>query len=180
MFRRRYVFASALLISGGLALATLAPASAQGPALNVKLGLWEMTTTVQMSGMPPMDTSGMSAEQRARIEAMMAGSMKAAAKPHTSRSCLTKEKLAEMPFQEKNDQSCKSTVLSSSTTEYAVKFSCTNAREGNTSGEWRFQAATPELVKGTGNMTVERGAQKMESKMTMTGKWIGAACGDVK
>ncbi len=180
MIRRRSVLALALSISAVLALGILAPASAQGPALNVKLGLWEATTTVQTSGAPPIDTSGMSPEQRARLEAAFANSRKRMAAPHTFRSCLTKEKLGEMPFQDRNNRACKPTVLSSSSSEYAVKFSCTDESGETTSGQWRFQAASPELVKGDGEMTMERGGQKMESKTSMTAKWIGASCGNVK
>ncbi len=180
MIRRRSVLGFALLLRGVLALAFLAPASAQGPALNVRLGLWEASATVQSSGAPPIDTSGMTPEQRARVEAAFANSRKRMAAPHTFRSCLTKEKLGEMPFQDRNNGSCKPTVLSSSSTEYAVKFSCTDESGATTSGQWRFQAVSPELVKGDGDMTMERGGQKMESKTTMTAKWIGASCGNVK
>ncbi len=177
MIRRRSVFGLALLLSGGLALAMLAPASAQGPALNVRLGLWEATTTVQMSGAPPVDTSGMSPEQRARIEAMVAKRMAA---PHTFRTCLTKEKLGEMPFQDRQNRACKPTVLSSSSTEYAVKFSCTDDEGTTTNGQWHFVAASPELVKADGQMAMERGGKKMDSKTMMTAKWIGASCGNVR
>ncbi len=169
----RSVFALALSVSAVLALGILAPASAQGPALNVKLGLWEATTIVHMSGLPQADTSGMSAEQRARIEAMMA-------RPHTFRSCVTKEKLGGVPFQDRNSRACQPTVLSSSPSEYAVKFSCRDESGETTSGQWQFQAESPELVKANGEMTMERAGQKTEAKTTMTAKWVGASCGNVR
>jgi hypothetical protein len=45
---------------------------------------------------------------------------------------------------------------------------------------WRFEAASPELVKGSGQFTMARGGHKMESTSNMTAKWVGASCGDVK
>jgi Spy/CpxP family protein refolding chaperone len=57
--------------------------------LNVKLGLWETTFVAQTSGMPPIDTSNLTPEQRARIEAAMEMAKNRAATPHTVRTCLT-------------------------------------------------------------------------------------------
>ena len=44
-------------------------AAAQSPNLDVKLGLWEITTVTKGAGMPAMDTSKMPPEARARVEA---------------------------------------------------------------------------------------------------------------
>ncbi len=148
--------------------------------LNVKLGLWEATAVVQSSGTPPMDTSAMTPEQRARMEAALEASRKRAATPHTMRTCITKEKLQKMPFQDRNDQSCKHTIVESTPAAYAVRFQCTGERGATTSGEWHFQAATPELVKGNGEITVENAGHKMVSTSSLTAKWVADSCGDVK
>ncbi len=63
--------------------------------LNVKEGLWEITVTHSMSGMPAMPSippdalAKMPPEQRARIEAMMKGG----ASTDVHKDCITKEKL---------------------------------------------------------------------------------------
>ncbi len=183
--RNRYAFRVALLVSIGLSVAIAKSSSAQKPTLNVKLGLWEATTVVQTSGNFPFDTSQLTPEQRQRIEAAMAKSKAAGAKPHTFKTCITREKLERNPFEDKANRSCKQTVVSSSSTTYDVKFQC-SSEDGVQSGEWRFDAATPELVKGTGQMTMERAGNKegagnkMTANTSMTAKWIGASCGDVK
>ncbi len=50
----------------GLILASLtAVAFAQAPALNIRMGLWEMTSTTNVGGeMPGIDTSKMTPEQK--------------------------------------------------------------------------------------------------------------------
>ena len=180
MITKRSVFVPALLVALGLAFAMFGPASAQAPHLNVKLGLWEATTVAQTSGAPPIDMSNMTPDRRARMEAMLEKMKKSEATPHTFKTCLTKEKLDKSPFQDKNQESCKETVVSSSTTEYDVKFQCNEENGSAMSGQWRFEAATPELVKGNGEFTIERAGRKMESNSTLTAKWIGDSCGDVK
>ncbi len=171
-------FVRPLLVAFGLAIAILSSASAQHPRLNVKLGLWEATTVAQTSGTMPFDTSGMTEEQRARMAGVMDKMQKQMAMPHTIKTCVTREKLEKDPFENKN-QNCKNTVVSSSANAYDVKFECGQGGETQT-GEWRFEAENPELVKGTGQMTFERGGRKMTSNTSMTAKWIGAECGDVK
>jgi len=162
----------------GVALVATAPA-VFAETLNVKLGLWETTMVAQTSGMPPIDMSHMTPEQRARMEAAMEAAKTRAATPHTIRSCLTKEKLDKALFHEDNEASCKHTVITRSATVYAVKFEC-RRENNNSSGEWRFEAVTPEKVKGDGNFAVENGGRKMSSRGTMTAKWIGPSCGAVR
>jgi len=163
----------------GVALVATAPA-VFAETLNVKLGLWETTMVAQTSGMPPIDMSHMTPEQRARMEAAMEAAKTRAATPHTIRTCLTKEKLEKGLFQDKdNDASCKHKVITKSTTVYAVRFDCSR-ENNNTTGEWRFEAVTPENVKGNGKFTIEHAGQKMSSTGTMTAKWVAASCGNVK
>lgn len=173
-----------ILLSCSLPLVTLSVAlaavqqSGSKTALNVKLGLWEMTTSVQMSGMPAPEPSGkMTPEERARLDAATKGAAAAAATPHTTRTCLTREKLDKSIFQDNKQQSCKQTMITNTATVNAFTFECTG--QPPSSGEFRFEALTPESVKGTGTFAMT-GPTKMTSKMTMTAKWLGESCGDVK
>ncbi len=168
----------ALLAVTALALTLPRPAAAQ--KLDVKLGLWEATTTVQMSGAPPIDTSTMTPEQRTRMQAAMEGSMMAMAKPHTVKECLTKEKLAQGTLFQDNKDNCKQTVLSDTTTELAFKFVCAANDGETTTGEFHFQATSPESVKGTGQMTMGRGGQSMSGASTIAAKWVSESCGNLK
>jgi hypothetical protein len=172
----RFAVPAALAVAFALAL----PGPAAAQKLDVKMGLWEATTLVQMSGTPPVDTSKLTPEQRTQMEAAMAASMKAAAKPHTFKQCLTKEKMAKGAIFQQHNDNCTQTVLADTTTELGVKFTC-KANDGETTaGEWHFQATSPESVKGTGQMTMGRAGQSMSASSSVTAKWIGESCGSVK
>jgi hypothetical protein len=167
------------VVALALALALAVPAAAQ--KLDVKMGLWEATTLVQTSGMPPVDTSTLTPQPRAQLEAAAAATGKMAAKPHIVKECLTKEKMAKGGlFQQDKQENCTHTVHTDTATELGVRFSCSAGGGGTTSGEWHFQATSPESVKGTGQMTMARGAQSMNAATSVTAKWISASCGNVK
>ena len=166
----------------GTLLVAAQPASAQTPQmLNVKLGLWEATTSSQTSGELPFDTSKLTPEQKAKMEAAMKTMMQEVSKPHTLHTCLTKEKLEkDLPFEGKSKDNCTNTFVTRSTTVYDIKFECKGSDGETTNGEWRFQALNPESVVGGGTVNFTRGGKAMSAKTTMTSKWLGAACGDVK
>jgi hypothetical protein len=171
--------ASQAVFALALALACARPAAAQ--KLDVKMGLWEATTVVQMSGAPPVDASKMTPEERAQMEAAVAGATKMAAKPHVFKQCLTKEKMAKGGlFQQDKQDDCTHTVLTDTATELGVRFACKAGDGETTAGEWHFQATSPESVKGTGHMTMARDGQSMNASSSITAKWIGESCGDVK
>jgi hypothetical protein len=167
-------------LSSLFAAAMLQPAAAGNPRLNVRLGLWEVTSVAQTSGNLPYDMGNLSPEQRAKVEAMMTATRKRMAQPHTFRSCLTEGKLEKDLFQDNKNDSCKQSVVSRTSSAYDVRFDCRDERGGETSGEWKFEAENPELVKGSGQMTMQGAAGKMQSASTITAKWIGASCGNVK
>ena len=113
-----------LLTSNALELALWAADSIM--PLNVKEGLWEMTVTHSMSGMPaapnipPDALAKMPPDQRARIEAMMNGA------PSTDirKECVTKEKIEKHSAFNANRGDCTRTVVSSTGSKLEVKFHC--------------------------------------------------------
>jgi len=168
------------------AIAGAAVLRAQAQPLDVKLGLWEMTVTSQMSGLPPMppiDTSKMTPEQRARVEAMLAARGNSANSPGTPRvvkDCITKEKLDKEAFQvnQRNDSSCKQTVASSTSKLQVIRVACTDNRK--MSGEMLIEVPSPEKVQVTSKMTSGDGANPMVINVSGSGRWLSSACGDVK
>jgi hypothetical protein len=170
----------AFLAVFALALLLTLPRPAAAQKLDVKMGLWEATTTVQMSGAPPIDTSKMTPEQRARMQAAMEASKTAMAKPHTVKHCLTKEKMAKGGLFQDTKDNCKHTVVTDTTTELAIKFECAADDGETTTGEYHFQATSPESVKGAGQMTMGRGGQSMSGSSTIAAKWVSESCGNVK
>src|SRR5450759_2339450 len=82
--------------------------------LNVKEGLWEMTVTHSMTGMPaiPPDTlAKMPPEQRARVEAAMKQSGMGGPTADVHKECVTKEKLEKQSAFSDNRKECTRTVL---------------------------------------------------------------------
>ena len=159
-----------------IALAFACTAAYSEP-LDVKPGLWEVTTTTAMSGMPPIDYSGMPPEQRARIEAAMNGQQAMGARTHVRKSCVTREKLAREPFQEKDNESCTHTVVSSTRTMWRAKLRCT---EPKSTGEFKIEAISRERIKGLIQMNASGDQHAMAVQVSISGKWLASACGNVK
>lgn len=139
--------------------------------LNLKPGLWETTTVQERSGMPsipPETLARMPPEQRARIEAM---SGKAA--PTTRQSCRLEKDLK--PFTDENTQSCKQTIVTSTSTKQEVKMECDRG-----TGTVTVEAKDSEHVNGLVLMHMGANGRTMDMKITITAKWISSSCGDVK
>jgi hypothetical protein len=150
--------------------------AAQGaPKMNVKMGLWEMTSTMAMSGdMPGVDSSKMSPEQQAQMRAAMASM---ANKPTTTQSCLTKEKFENGQMMAKDN--CKQTLVTNTSTAYDVKVEC-NQNGTMSTGTMHFEAPTPETVKGKFDMQSTTQGKTMNITGNITGKFVSTDCGKVK
>lgn len=145
--------------------------------LDVKPGLWETTTTTEMSGMPPIDTSKMTPEQKARMEAAMKARQAQGPRVHVRKSCVTKERLEREPFQEKDKESCTHTVISSSRTHWQSKLLCTQPKRV---GEFDIEAVSRERIKGSVQMNESDDKHAMAVHVSIAGKWLGSSCGNIK
>ncbi|MGA3090760.1 MAG: DUF3617 domain-containing protein [Terriglobales bacterium] len=150
--------------------------------LNVKLGLWEVTVTHSMTGMPaapslpPDALAKMPPEQRARIEAMMGG------KPSTDvrKECVTREKLEQHSAFSNNRGDCARTVVSSTGRKTEVKFHC-EEKQSTSDGNFLIEAVDSDTVKGTMHMVSNSNSgHNVTMDLTISSKYIGAECGDVK
>ena len=149
--------------------------------LNVKEGLWEVTVTHSMSGMPAMPNippdalAKMPPEQRARMEAMMSG------KPSTDvrKECVTKEKLERHSAFSNNRGDCTRTVVSSTGRKLEVKFHC-EEKQSSSDGNFVMEAIGTDNVKGTMHMVSSGSGHNMTMDFTISSKYLGAECGDVK
>src|ERR1700761_2127321 len=105
---------NAMLLGLGLGAAVITAAVAA--TLDVKPGLWEVTSQGEASGMPPIPPQAlaqMSPEQRAQAMAAMQGAMKRMNQPNVTRSCITQKMLDRgLDFQHPNNETCKQTVVS--------------------------------------------------------------------
>ncbi len=144
--------------------------------LNVKVGLWEVTTIAKGLGLPPSQASKLPPEQRAKIEAAM---KQMEGKPHTTKHCVKKEDLQKTLFDDKDlGADCKRTIVAATAVLQDVKVECTGDR--TMSGEVRLEVVTPENVRGSAQMHPEAMGETMNVTSTFTAKWLSSDCGDVK
>jgi Protein of unknown function (DUF3617) len=166
----------------GLWFATAGWAADAITPLDVKLGLWEITHTTATSGQPPIPAdmlAKMTPEQRAKFDQMM--KQRAAQGPTTvtSKHCVTKEELNRSNMLGDDDKACTRTVIASTRSKLEAKVKCN--REGSTqTGVYRVEAVDSGSVKGSMEMVMAGGDNKMTINSTFSGKWVGPACGSTK
>ena len=166
----------------GVTVGFAMPAHAADPALDVKTGLWELTSTGTTSGAPPIPEEAlarMTPEQRAKMESAMQEAIGRNNQPHVSKSCITQRQLEKAPdFAEQHDKSCKQTVVTRTAAVVETRVECSGPQKR--SGTFRFQALSREAIRGEVSMVLSGGDKTMTSKFTLDGKWLGADCGNVK
>jgi hypothetical protein len=149
--------------------------------LNVKEGLWEVTVTHSMSGMPatpnipPEALAQLPPEQRARMEAMMKGT------PTTDvrKECVTKEKLQKNSAFSANRGDCTRTVVSSTGKRLEMKFHC-EEKQSSSDGTVLVEAIGSDNVKSTMHSVTNASGRTIKMDFTITSKYVGPACGDVQ
>jgi len=143
--------------------------------LNVKLGQWETTTSMQMSGMPgipPEALAQMTPQQRQMVEERMKSLQ---GKPTTSKYCVKQEDVDKAMKFGTDDKDCTRTIVTSTSTAQEIKIECN--RDGSKStGTVRVDASNRENVKGTIQMNMNSGGRSMTMNGTFTSKWLGATC----
>jgi Protein of unknown function (DUF3617) len=159
--------------------------------VDVKPGLWENTTTTEMSGMSMPNMPALSADQlakippdqRARIEAMMKGGA-GSPRTTTTKGCVTSEMLSK-PLFDNGDKSCTFKLVNSSAGSQQIHAECSRGN-GKTTGDLNLERVDSEHYKGTMVMKMSAdgasraGSQNMNIKFDFTSKWLSSDCGDVK
>jgi Protein of unknown function (DUF3617) len=162
----------ALLFCG----AALAADSVQ--PLDVKLGLWESTTTMEHSGAPPIPDevlAKLTPEQRAKIEERAKASAQQGPKTTTRKSCIKKEDLDKAMAFGNNDKNCHRTILTSSSSKLEFRIEC-GAGTMKSNGDVHIEAISSEHVKGSVQMTIGDGTRSMKLNSTFESKWLGPVC----
>lgn len=159
-----------------LLLAALSAAGAE--KLNVKLGLWEMTSISRFSGMPPLPkevTDKMTPQQRAEMAAKIKAASEEEPEPEVSSECITQEDL-DKPFASSNTEECTQTVVRTTKNTQEIRLVCTGKTKG--SGVFRVTTPTPETMTGDLDLKVGEGSEVMSISAKLKGRWLGADCGD--
>jgi|CZKY01.1.fsa_nt_gi hypothetical protein len=153
--------------------------------LNVKEGLWEVTVTHSMSGMPAMPAippdalAKMPPEQRARVEAAMKQSGMGGPSTDVRKECITKEKLEKHSAFGDNRGECTRNVVNSTGSKLEVKFHC-EEKQTSTDGTLVVEAVSSDSTKGTMQSVTNSNGRTMNMNITFSSKYLGPACGDVK
>src|SRR5689334_16829211 len=109
-------------VTAGLVATVTSVLLAQKPAINVRVGLWETTTTMSMGGdmagmMGNMDMSKMTDQQKAAMAQAMGQMSQMMGKPQVHQACITQKDFDSWDFakQDKAD-TCKHTIAANTAT----------------------------------------------------------------
>jgi uncharacterized protein DUF3617 len=155
------------------------PLAVAAEKLDVKPGLWEITSTHQITGIPPMPKEWqekVTPEQRAAMETAFKKEAEKGPQTDTDRECITKQK-AEQPFDVGDTKDCTQKVVRTTRTTQEVHLSC-NGGEYKGSGVLRVTTPTPETMTGTLDLQLGEGKDAMKVNSTLKGRWLGPDCGD--
>jgi Protein of unknown function (DUF3617) len=150
--------------------------------LNIKEGLWEMTVTHSMTGMPaiPPDTlAKMPPEQRARVEAAMKQSGMRGPTADVHKECVTKEKLEKQSAFSDNRKECTRTVVNSTGSKLEIKVHC-EENKSSTDATLLLEAVSSDNVKGSMQSVTNTTGRTMNMNFTFSSRYLGPVCGDVK
>jgi hypothetical protein len=172
-----------LCVLGAGALAVALALATETPQLNVKLGLWEISTFPQVNGSLPITDEQLQKlppDQRAKFEAAMQAAIARGSQPRIFKECMTAEKRSR-GFNAGSDPSknCQTTLVTNTPSEFESRHECAT-EDGKQSTSVHFRIVSPDQVSGTVNALISHGAKTMTVNSTMQGKWIGADCGSVK
>lgn len=167
-----------LKISTVAALLLVAVTAGSAEKLNVKLGLWEMTSLTRMSGMPPLPKEvmdKMTPQQRAEMLARIKEAQAEEPEPDVSSECITQDDL-EKPFASADTENCTQTIVRTTRNTQEIRLVCAGKTKG--SGLFRVTTPTPETMTGDLDLKVGEGAEVMTISGKIKGRWLGADCGD--
>ena len=156
----------------------VAPLAVAADKLDVKPGLWEITSTHQISGIPPMPKEWqdkVTPEQRAAMETAFKKEAEKGPQTDTERECITKQE-AEQPFDVGDARDCTQTVVRTTRTTQEVRLSCTGEFKGT--GVLRVTTPTPETMSGLLDLQLGDGKDAMKVHSQLKVRWLGPDCGD--
>src|SRR5437763_9100001 len=147
----------------GVTVGSILLAHAAGPSLDVKTGLWEITSTGAMTGAPPIPPEAlaqMTPEQRAKMESAMQAAISRNNQPHVSKSCITQKQLEKAPnFAEQHDKSCKQTIVTRTSSVVETRIECSGPQK--MSGTFRLKALSRDAIRRQVSIALSSGAKAM-------------------
>lgn len=165
------------LTCSAIVAALSASAAWAGTGLDVKTGLWTVTTTTDIQGsmIPAAAMANIPPAQRAKIEAAMKARSAAGPKSHVTKNCVTEKDLQDGAFRaDKEDRECVYKITSQTATRQEGTMVC--GGDEKRTGKIKIEALSREHVKGQIDIVSERGRVAVQ----LDSQWVGANCGNVK
>jgi hypothetical protein len=127
---------------------------AQTSVLDLKLGLWELTTMAQSSSGPAIP-------------------------PETDQHCITKDSLQKSTFLTGDfppGYTCKQTLTTNSRTVSDFVIACTGA--STVTFSTHVEALSTTSIRGTAKVVTVDGGTSTTTDASFTGKWVASSCKD--
>lgn len=169
---------SSLLLAATVAATLSPPFALAADKLNIKTGLWEITSNTHISGIPPLPKELMdkvTPEQRAQMEQAFRDEAAKGPQTEVDRECITEEDLSR-PFEGADESNCSHTITNTTRTTQEVRLTCGGEYKG--SGLLRITTPTPETMTGTLDLKLGDAQQAMTVKSQLQGRWLGPDCGE--
>lgn len=165
-----------LLVSAGTAIA------ASGQSLDVRPGLWEMSTTTETSGKSPVsdeDMQKLTPRQRAAIEKALG--VNQGPRTRVTKSCVTQEKLDRDNIFDsaESGMTCTNKKITQTRTDVTGSITCTKGAT-RISEEFSYHVRDREHASGTFHMIRSEGGKTLSIKGKGSGHWLSAACGTTR
>jgi len=161
-----------------LALSTATWAVDTVQPLELKTGLWEVTTTVSTSldlPIPAAILEKLTPEQRARIEERMKASKADSGKTTVKRECLTRKDLERgVPFRPAQ-KSCSWAVINSTSSQVEMRGYCVD-QGVKMEGTLRIEVLSPEAAEGSVQFSTNGENATPGLTSTFKAKWIRPRC----
>jgi hypothetical protein len=185
-FRKRAHMRLILLIALNTLSAALWAADKVQP-LNIKTGLWEVTTTSTADRELPIPAGlleKLTLEQRTRVEERMKAKPSDTQTGSTRKYCLTLEQLNKGATFGQDEKSCHCTIHTSSRNSLTMRMECTSQQRANKTPQiLQIDVVGTEQVKGSVG-PVSGGDQPQTSGSTLrsmfTAQWVAPTCGPTK
>ncbi len=171
-----------IVLGAALTFGMMLSTFAAGASLDVNTGLWEVSSTGETSGTPPIPAEAlarMPPEQRAQMQAAIASAMAQSNKPTIARLCITQKTLQRgMDFNQRESANCERSVMDSSSSKMNIRMECTGDETMN--GTFHIEALNRQAIRGSLHMVVSNGGNAMTVNRDIQGKWLASNCGSVK
>ena len=156
----------------GVAILALAAVPAIAIAGHGKAGLWSITVTMNMAGMPDMSKLPPEAQAAMRAHGV---TMSGGGHTMTVQHCMTQAEVdAIKPPPMRNGQNCKMSNLKTEGQSFSADLACTGTM--NATGHFEISYDSPEHYTGKTSFTGSDNGHPISNTTTMEGHWVSADC----